>query len=87
MLLQRGQGRILSGFFKVFSCALAALAWFFSLSIFTIFDFALSSFMEGVLGLTLLESGNVSGFIESSVSEGGSLSCPEFSEADLGGES
>ena len=68
MLLQRGHGSILSGFLSVFSCELVSSLC--SLSVLPVFDFPVSSSIEGVLGLTL-GSGEVSGFVDSSLLEGG----------------
>lgn len=88
ILLQRGHGRILSGFFKVFSWELLLVTSLCSLSVLAIFDLELSSFMEGVFGLTLHDSGKDSRFLEYSVSGGGSPSCSVFSSLTvLGGES
>ena len=70
MLLQRGHGRILSGFFRVFSSEFCVPS-LCALSVLATFDFAFSSFIEGVLGFTLV-SGNVSfRFLESSSAFGG----------------
>ena len=69
ILLHRGQGRILSGFLRVFSCEFVGES-FCSFSVLEVFDFADSSLIDGVLGLTLV-SGNVSGSADFSESEGG----------------
>lgn len=71
MLLQRGHGSTLSGFFRVFSCELAASPC--SFSDLPPFDFAVSSSMEGVLGFTIA-SGDVPEILVSSASRGGSAS-------------
>jgi hypothetical protein len=52
MLLQRGHGMILSGFFRVFSCEL--LVSLCSSSVFEVFNAVLSFSTEGVLGFSLV---------------------------------
>ena len=71
MLLQRGHGSTLSGFFRVFSCELAASPC--SFSVLSPFDFSVSSSMEGVLGFTIA-SGDEPEFLVSSAFGGGSTS-------------
>ncbi|KAJ6403574.1 hypothetical protein OIU84_015482 [Salix udensis] len=67
MLLQRGHGRILSGFFRVFSCEL--LVSLCSSSVFDVFNAALSFSMEVVLWFSLVAE-VASGFESSSVATG-----------------
>jgi hypothetical protein len=67
MLLQRGHGRILSGFFRVFSCEL--LVSLSSSSVLEVCNPSLSFSMEGVLGFSLVPE-VASGFEGSSVATG-----------------
>lgn len=67
MLLQRGHGSILSGFFRVFSCEL--LDSLCSSSVFEAFNVALSFSTEGVLGFSLIPEAP-SGFVDSSEDTG-----------------
>lgn len=73
MLLHRGHGSILSGFLRVFSGEFVASA-LCSVSVLAVFDFALSSSIDGVIGFTL-ESAKISIFVGSSVEP----SCSTFS--------
>lgn len=78
MLLQRGHGRILSGFFRDFSCEL--LDSLRSSSGFEFFNVALSFSTEGVLEFSLIPE-VASGFVNSSKDTGGPGSSWSFSLA------
>lgn len=69
MLLQRGHGITLSGFFSVvFSCDWAG-------SLCSLFDFAVSSSMEGVSGFTTAPGEVLEFLVSSSFAGGRSASC------------
>lgn len=68
MLLQRGHGSILSGFFRGFSCEL--LDSLRSSSVYESFNVALSFSTEGVLEFSLIPE-VASGFVNSSEDTGG----------------
>jgi len=71
MLLQRGHGSILSGFFRVFSCEI--LVSLCSSSVLQTFGVAVSLSTEGVLGFSLIPE-DVAGSVNCSEIGGGAPS-------------